>query len=149
LRALERRYPQIYDSTKKLAIDVDDIKVEKMDFARCIQSMVPSTHRLKPAFILPLPRSLVPLLGGTLEKIMATLKIEFPIAKLQNTPASEQENNSLTHGTHSLLQCFRPRLLITSELVNNGTSNFKSFFWMMERTLCKTRPKPTSQRSVK
>ncbi len=45
LRAIRRRYPQIYSSTRKLVIDVAKVHVTLMDFVDAYNGLTPASHR--------------------------------------------------------------------------------------------------------
>ena len=47
LRALRRRYPQIYKTNQRLAIKMDEVVVKDGDFECAMRHMVPSTHRVQ------------------------------------------------------------------------------------------------------
>lgn len=127
LAALERRYPQIYQSNEKLALDWTTVKVERQDFARCLRRLVPAAYRMQGAVALGLPEHLQPLLGSIVQRVVESVRREIP-AGLESVGGSAVESRdvSLLHGTHVLLQSFRPRLLIHSPLDRNGTFNFSS-----------------------
>lgn len=138
LTALERRYPSIYKSTKKLNISVEDIQIIRDDFAKCLRKIVPASERVKPAFASSLPQSLYPLLGKYLSKARSILEKEFPIEQVLNPEVSNQAHGiginkvvdaghvSLRSGSHKLLQSFRPRLLIYSDKPKNGQEQVAS-----------------------
>lgn len=122
LRALERHYPQIYVSNDKLKIDVDTVAVQRQDFAKCIQTIVPASYRVRAAFDLPLPRHLEPLLVDKFQHVLDFLKQEFPITAVHKREGERGHGNevSLATGTHTLLQLFRPRLLLASDGQNGS-----------------------------
>ncbi len=45
MRALRRRYPQIYESTQKLLIKQNDVLVLRKDFADAMRALAPAAHR--------------------------------------------------------------------------------------------------------
>jgi SpoVK/Ycf46/Vps4 family AAA+-type ATPase len=45
MRAIRRRYPQIYSSTRKLVIDPAKIRVTLMDFVDAFNGLTPASHR--------------------------------------------------------------------------------------------------------
>jgi ATPase family AAA domain-containing protein 2 len=51
MRALRRRYPQIYESTQKLLIKQNDVLVLRKDFADAMRALAPAAHRCVPAFV--------------------------------------------------------------------------------------------------
>ena len=47
LNALRRRYPQVYKTSSKLALDLSQILVTENDFFKAMKTMIPSTHRIQ------------------------------------------------------------------------------------------------------
>ena len=45
MRALRRRYPQIYESSHKLLIKHEDVMVLRKDFADAMRALAPAAHR--------------------------------------------------------------------------------------------------------
>ena len=45
LKALRRRYPQIYDSEQKLLLDPGLVSVDRRDFLAAFSAIVPASHR--------------------------------------------------------------------------------------------------------
>jgi len=78
LRALRRRYPQIYDSSAKLAIDAGSLTVRDRDFAAAMKALVPASHRAARTYARPLPSRLATLLARPLEEAVAVLRRIFP-----------------------------------------------------------------------
>ena len=56
LNALRRSYPQVYQSSQKLAIDLTRVQVTKPDFEKALRKIVPSTHRVEDKLLGPLPK---------------------------------------------------------------------------------------------
>ncbi|TRY67823.1 hypothetical protein TCAL_11123 [Tigriopus californicus] len=98
LLALRRRYPQVYQTNQKLAIDVNKILVEDRDFKAAMKQMVPSTHRVQDQHQSPIPHDLKPLLQTTVDEVCARVHYLLPCA--------EKRADQMTYN-------FRPRLLIT------------------------------------
>lgn len=69
LNAVQRRYPQIYKSNVKLAIEPKTIKVTAKDFMISIKNMVPSSQRSTASGAAPLPKHIEPLLRDSLAEI--------------------------------------------------------------------------------
>jgi cytolysin (calcineurin-like family phosphatase) len=122
LRALERHYPQIYASNDKLKIDINTVSVQRQDFAKCLRSIVPASHRVKATFDIPLPKHMEPLLKDKFEAVLRYLATEFPVTNVHKREGERGHGNevSLATGAHTLLQLFRPRLLLASD-GPNGT----------------------------
>ena len=53
---------QVYESNKKLAIQVEEVSVTRPDFERALRKIVCSTHRVEDKLLGPLPRHIRPLL---------------------------------------------------------------------------------------
>ncbi len=69
LIALRRRYPQVYKTSQKLALDFDQIKITNVDFELAMERLVPSTHRIQDQCQSPLVPRLRPLLSQVVEAI--------------------------------------------------------------------------------
>eukprot|EP00177_Eucheuma_denticulatum_P008599 GFKZ01015656.1.p1 GENE.GFKZ01015656.1~~GFKZ01015656.1.p1 ORF type:complete len:1532 (+),score=238.87 GFKZ01015656.1:595-5190(+) len=78
LRALRRRYPQIYDSTEKLLINPDEIKVTTKDFFSAMKQIVPASHRSARTNARPVPDRLGAILNAPLKSCMTILRRIFP-----------------------------------------------------------------------
>ena len=140
LSALERRYPQIYKSERKLVVDLERVQVERGDFAQCLSKIVPASYRAKPAYAHELPVSLKPLLSDGLHLALQKMKKEFPVKQLigdTSSPAAaasewgasstmDGQHVSLHSGMHRLLQTFRPRFLVYSQYEHNGQDQIAS-----------------------
>ena len=63
---MRRHYPQIYNSTKKLLVDVNSIEVTAKDFQKAMKTIVPASQRsvVSPA------RALSPLIWPLLKKAL-------------------------------------------------------------------------------
>lgn len=66
LNAVQRRYPQIYQSSEKLVIDPTTIKVSPRDFMVAIKKLIPSSARSTASSASALPVHMQPLLQGCL-----------------------------------------------------------------------------------
>lgn len=78
IRALRRRYPQIYTSLDKLLIDVDQVQVSTNDFLSAMSDVVPASHRSARTFARPLSPRLAPVLTESLRNCLSLLKRVFP-----------------------------------------------------------------------
>ena len=125
LNALRRVYPQVYESSQKLAIDLANVCVEREDFDKALRKIVPSTHRVEDKVLSPLPRNIKPLLEPTFLNLVANIKRIFPhsgAGKGAVLPAT------LTH---------RPRLMIVgSEGQGQTTYIGPSLLHFMEKFPC-------------
>lgn len=67
---MRRSYPQIYDSTDKLQIDLNKLKVTKGDFLRAMKGITPSSHRSTATHALALSPIMKPLLEYHLQALL-------------------------------------------------------------------------------
>lgn len=121
INAVQRRYPQIYKSDKKLVIDPKTIDVAPKDFMLAIKKMVPSSERSTSSGATALPSNIEPLLRHPLSEIKSLLSEILPQRK-KLTALEEAQYEELDDGTgfgqELLLQefdrsrVFRPRLLL-------------------------------------
>lgn len=81
LNAVQRRYPQIYKSNEKLAINPDTIKILAKDFMISIKKMVPSSERSAHSGAAPLPKQIEPLLRDSLAEIKKLVAKTLPQKK--------------------------------------------------------------------
>ncbi|NXD33110.1 ATAD2 protein, partial [Copsychus sechellarum] len=82
LCALRRRYPQIYERSEKLELDIASIKITARDFVMAMQKTVPASQRAVASPGRALSPILKPLLENTLERILQALQRVFPHAEL-------------------------------------------------------------------
>lgn len=78
IRALRRRYPQIYSSLDKLLIDVNQVQVSTNDFLAAMSDVVPASHRSARTFARPLSPRLAPVLTEPLRNCLSMLRKVFP-----------------------------------------------------------------------
>lgn len=83
LYAVQRRYPQIYQSAKKLVIDPTTISVTPRDFTLAISKIVPSSARSTASSAMALPVHLVPLLSEPLTRTLRAIDNMLPRSKKQ------------------------------------------------------------------
>lgn len=107
LNALRRRYPQVYKTSQKLAIDVGKVTVGEGDFLGAMKIIVPSGQRIQDQSQAPLPRSVRPLLASPLNKICQTLEKALRLSPEQKgVVVSSDDDPTRLH--------FRPRMLVRS-----------------------------------
>ncbi|CDF37207.1 unnamed protein product [Chondrus crispus] len=78
IRALRRRYPQIYSSKEKLLINTDEVNVKTRDFMAAMKEIVPASHRSARTNARPIASRLGEILNTPLESCIAILKCVFP-----------------------------------------------------------------------
>lgn len=79
LRALRKKYPQIYSSTDILQIDVDSIQVTKADFMDAMRDITPASHRNAIVHARILPVHIAPLLADQLSDLKRMVHEMMPI----------------------------------------------------------------------
>jgi hypothetical protein len=90
LRAVRRRYPQIYESSERLLIDTATITVARQDFLKAMKGITPAAHRAATTHAVALSPVLRPLLEKELKSVCyAVSRIFGPIS-----PDSENAGNS-------------------------------------------------------
>ncbi|SCU98645.1 LAMI_0F15676g1_1 [Lachancea mirantina] len=78
LISIQRRFPQIYQSNEKLAINPSDVKVKARDFMLALDKITPSSARSTSSLARPLPEGISILLNEQLEEIKDYLKKIMP-----------------------------------------------------------------------
>ncbi|KAL3475340.1 AAA-domain-containing protein [Aspergillus californicus] len=126
LNAVQRRYPQIYKSNKKLLIDPKTIEVMPKDFMLAIKKMVPSSERSTSSGASQLPKPIEPLLRLPLIELKNILSEILPQSKrltaLEEAQFEELEDSSRGFQREQMQQefersrVFRPRLLLRGSL---------------------------------
>jgi SpoVK/Ycf46/Vps4 family AAA+-type ATPase len=122
INAVQRTYPQIYRSEKKLVIDTNKIKVIPKDFMLAMRKILPSSERQTGPISEPLPKKVEPLLRHPFEEIVKRLEDIIPQKKKHLTALEEAEfddpDNAAGFEFDELQRIFergrvfRPRLLI-------------------------------------
>jgi hypothetical protein len=113
LNAIQRRYPQIYTSNKKLLIDPSSISVAPIDFLKSYEKIIPSSARSTSSGAVPLPPKVEPLLGKSFEKI--SKKLDHILPRQKKLTALEEamlEDNDLSfaHQERMRGECWRDKL---------------------------------------
>ncbi|KAL2824521.1 hypothetical protein BDW59DRAFT_147457 [Aspergillus cavernicola] len=126
LNAVQRRYPQIYKSDKKLLIDPKTIEVRPKDFMLAVKKMVPSSERSTTSGASQLPKPIEPLLRQPLVELKSILSEILPQRKsltaLEEAQFEEPEGSSRGFQREQMQQefersrVFRPRLLLRGSL---------------------------------
>lgn len=84
LNAIQRRYPQIYQTTERLLLQPETIQVDAKDFMMSVNKIVPSSARSASSAASPLPDFLKPILGRTVDDAIAALQKVMPPASKRN-----------------------------------------------------------------
>ncbi|KAL4951310.1 hypothetical protein BDW69DRAFT_186515 [Aspergillus filifer] len=126
LNAVQRRYPQIYKSDKKLLIDPKTIEVTPKDFMLATKKMVPSSERSSTSGASQLPKPVEPLLRQPLAELKSILSEVLPSRKrltaLEEAQFEEPEESARGFQREQMQQefersrVFRPRLLLRGTL---------------------------------
>lgn len=122
INAVQRTYPQIYRSDKKLEVDSSSVRVKPKDFLLSIRKIVPSSARQSGALAEALPKRIAPLLQDQLDSICQKLDETIPQKRKQLTALEEAEyddpDDPAGFEHEEILRAFdngrifRPRLLI-------------------------------------
>ncbi|KAI6008469.1 hypothetical protein EDC04DRAFT_3095303, partial [Pisolithus marmoratus] len=91
LNAIQRRYPQIYQSNDRLLLKPETIGVSLRDFMIAIPKLVPSSARSTSTSASPLPAHLMPLLGDALERVKSAIDRVLPVSKKKRSALEEAE----------------------------------------------------------
>ncbi|KAK1116948.1 hypothetical protein K0M31_017101 [Melipona bicolor] len=75
---VRRNYPEIYMSKAKYQINERHLKIEKQDFLRAQQNILPASHRVSIAPVKSLSYKIQPLLQDNLSRILSQLEILCP-----------------------------------------------------------------------
>ncbi|KAF5371995.1 hypothetical protein D9615_008134 [Tricholomella constricta] len=81
LNAVQRRYPQIYQSNERLLLKPETIGVGLRDFMISIKKLVPSSARSTSSSATPLPPQFGPLLNDALERVKTAIGRVLPMEK--------------------------------------------------------------------
>ncbi|XP_076665024.1 ATPase family AAA domain-containing protein 2-like [Andrena cerasifolii] len=79
---VRRNYPEIYTTNAKYQINERHIKVEKQDFLRARQNIMPASHRVSVTPVKSLSFKIQPLLQDNLSRILSELEILCPAGML-------------------------------------------------------------------
>lgn len=126
LAAIQRRYPQIYQSKEKLLIDPSTIHVSASDFMKSVERIIPSSARSTSSGAAPLPSHVQPLLKASLDDLIVKLDNYIP-RKKKITPLEEallEDYNDVDNGFSKLeasrefqaSRVFRPRMLVYGDI---------------------------------
>ena len=124
LSAIQRRYPQIYQTTERLELRPETIQVDAKDFMMSVNKVVPSSARSSSSAAAPLAEHLRPLLGDAVVATIQALDKVMPPASKRNPLEEalwEDDADGAEDGgfgremllqTFEQLRVFRPRLII-------------------------------------
>ncbi|KAF9395647.1 ATPase AAA domain-containing protein 2B [Podila verticillata] len=118
LKAIRRRYPQIYESNEKLLIDASSIVVEEVDMLKSAKSLTPASYRVTGATASPLPENVKPLLQDQLDMICRAVETVFTGTSKRNAKGKDGEDEdaafqAMGYRSFEKLKTFRPRMIIT------------------------------------
>ncbi|KIK79961.1 hypothetical protein PAXRUDRAFT_159899 [Paxillus rubicundulus Ve08.2h10] len=121
LNAIQRRYPQIYQSNDRLLLKPETIGITLRDFMISIKKLVPSSARSSSSAASPLPSQLESLLANTLQKVKEAINRVLPVSKKRTALEEAQWEDDSEEGaleremlTQSMetLRVYRPRLIV-------------------------------------
>ncbi|XP_032685396.1 ATPase family AAA domain-containing protein 2-like isoform X3 [Odontomachus brunneus] len=102
--SIRRNYPQIYTSKSKYHINERHLKVEKEDFLKARQNIVPASHRVVVAPIKSLSTKIQPLLQEDLTNILSRLQVLCPVGMLTSDNITGKAT-SKSNGCPRILLC--------------------------------------------
>ncbi|XP_043503457.1 ATPase family AAA domain-containing protein 2-like [Polistes fuscatus] len=103
---VRRHYPEIYTLKSRHYINERHLKVEKQDFLKAQENIVPASHRVVIAPVKSLSMKIQPLLRGNLSSIQSQLQILCPMGMLTSDDIIGKANSKST-------TC--PRILLCGE----------------------------------
>ncbi|KAI5993843.1 AAA-domain-containing protein [Pisolithus marmoratus] len=121
LNAIQRRYPQIYQSNDRLLLKPETIGVSLRDFMIAIPKLVPSARST--SISASPPAHLAPLLGDALERVKSAIDRVLPVPKKKRSALQEAEWEDRTGEEDALaremlmqsmetMRVYRPRVVI-------------------------------------
>lgn len=127
LNAIQRRYPQIYQTTERLQLQPESIHVDARDFMMSVNKVVPSSARSSGSAAAPLKEHLKPLLEKTVhESTNALDRVMPPTSKRNPLEEAQWEDDAPTSiadggfGRELLLQSFEQLRIFRPRLVLHG-----------------------------
>lgn len=141
LLCVQRKFPQIYRSEKKLQIDTTRLRVKTVDFMLALEKIVPSSARTTGNLSRPLPDHVSPLLADQLEKIVVAVRDILPpkflslkkdVSMIQyhidyedfDQDTDDEDDNNFLFGKLAMVnkisesRVYKPRVLITGQSGN-------------------------------
>ncbi|MBW0501045.1 hypothetical protein O181_040760 [Austropuccinia psidii MF-1] len=120
LNAVQRKYPQIYKTNKRLVIEPKEIDIIARDFTLAQKRLIPSTSRSTSNLANPLPSHIRPLLGEAFERAQELLAKVLPNSKqpsvLEEAEYEEDETDGFEREkliqSFETMRVFRPRLVV-------------------------------------
>nr|ASZ84552.1 putative BRAT1 [Cupressus sempervirens] len=117
IRAFREKYPQVYTSDDQFVIDVDSVKVGKLDFLEAMCTITPAAHRGVTVQSRPLSPIIAPCLQGHLKTIRNYISEIFHVVDKGDRKDSLDSSRNLAkllgfpYGS-SIPLVYRPRLLL-------------------------------------
>ncbi|KAG0052963.1 ATPase AAA domain-containing protein 2B [Gryganskiella cystojenkinii] len=116
LKAIRRRYPQIYESNDKLLIDANTIVVEEVDMLKSAKALTPASYRVTGATASPLPANLKPLLQDSLDQLCRIADNIVTVSNKKSSKNTEEDDDAafqaMGYRSFDKLKTFRPRIII-------------------------------------
>jgi len=116
LKAIRRRYPQIYESNDKLLIDASSIVVEEVDMLKSAKALTPASYRVTGATASPLPANFKPLLQDSLDQLCKIADGLFTGTNKKSAKDADEGDDAsfqaMGYRSFEKLKTFRPRVII-------------------------------------
>ncbi|KAF9224569.1 AAA-domain-containing protein [Gyrodon lividus] len=121
LNAIQRRYPQIYQSNDRLLLKPETIGIALRDFMISLKKLVASSARSSSSAASPLPSQLESLLADTLHKVKEAINRVLPVSKKRSALEEAQWEDESEEGaleremlmqSMETLRVYRPRLAL-------------------------------------
>ncbi|KAL7675734.1 hypothetical protein ACOME3_002001 [Neoechinorhynchus agilis] len=75
---MRRKFPQLYHSKQRLAIENEDVEVTRQDFIEALDKVCPASMRSRRGFaVFPLPREIAPLLNNHRDEMCDFLNLHY------------------------------------------------------------------------
>lgn len=113
LFALRRKYPQIYNTTQKLVLDVSSINVQASDFFKSLKTIVPTAQRSDASPGRALSEAVRPLFLESLDSVLSQIGFIFPPA-WKSVSKTSKDVRCLLEMEDKLSQELKTRLLQSS-----------------------------------
>ncbi|KOC69789.1 ATPase family AAA domain-containing protein 2B [Habropoda laboriosa] len=116
---VRRNYPEIYTSKAKYQINERHLKVEKQDFVKAQQNIMPASHRVSVAPVKSLSFKVQPLMQENLSCILSQLEILCPMGML------------ICDVILTILHIFHPKIFIVQFFNNSSQHSTSSYILLL------------------
>jgi len=115
LNGLRRRYPQIYRTNQKLALDLQQVSINEEDFFKAMETTIPSTHRIEDQSQWPLAPEIRPLLHATVAELCNRIRQIMPNKRAAAIASSSTAMCCSSKLQSEIKHSYRPRLLVSGK----------------------------------